>query len=147
MSLAVAQRRERDAGTAQENHGDQCLCGMKAEGTMADHPDLAIESFDRPVRDLPLERASDTCPVIPQSFSESFEGLQPRSTRPSVPVLELALGDVDVPSRENRLKSFLEEIASVQGRIRPLNCGELLIVTSSEVPRIFQERPPAPLHG
>ena len=97
-----------NAAAAQEDHRDQRLRRVKAEGPSCDYSNLPVESLDATVVEAVPDVLEDTIAVLADSPGELDEGREPRAAGPGEPLVEFLAGELDRGKVEDPRERLLE---------------------------------------
>lgn len=126
-------RCESDAATAQEQHADEGLGGMKPEGASGDHAELGVEALDAAVGGARVKVSDDVFLVFADGGRGGDEGLELGAAGPGKPGVELAFGMLSGGQVEDVAQRLVKQIGSVERGVVSLNIRELEMLVEGEL--------------
>src|SRR3954452_11489492 len=84
-----ARQRDRDAGAAEVDEGDEGCGGVEAEAAVADQADAAVEALEAAVGEPEADGGEDAGAVATDRARELDERDQPRPRRPGEPAIQV----------------------------------------------------------
>src|SRR3977135_168934 len=114
---------------------------VKSVGTSSDGARFAVEAFGAAVRKTGGDVGDDPLRVFPDRAGDALEGREPRTSRPSDPLVELDACEPLVSAVENADQGILEQVGSVQALVVSLQQREPVRVEQRQVPEALEQRP------
>jgi hypothetical protein len=130
---------EGDSAATEEEHRDQRLGRMEAEGPAGDHAQTVVEAFDDAIGEAVADVSKDSVAMLTHSAGETDEGAQPRSRGPGEPLAKRALGSFGLTVIEGLGERLLEQVGTVERTVRSFDLLELLAFAVGEIPGILQQ--------
>ena len=116
---------ERDGAAAEEEHRDQGLRGMEAEGATGDHSQTIVEAFDDAIGEAVADVGEDPVAVFADGAGEAHEGLEAGTRGPGQPLAQRALGSFWLAVIEDLGERLFEQIGSIERTVGALDQGFL----------------------
>ena len=136
-----------DSAAAEEQHGDEGLWAVEAEGAPGDHAQAIVEPFDDAVGETVADVGEDAVTMLADGASGADEGAQPRSRCPGEPLAQSPLGALGLDVVERPGERFFEQVGAVEGAVVSLDLAQLLPLAPREIPGIAEKREATALQG
>src|SRR5262245_15404317 len=114
---------------------------VKAVGATRDRASLAVEALGPPVRESRGDVGDDALRVLADRDRDALEGVEPRTSRPADPLVELDPGQPLISAVENADQGILEQVGSVEALVVALQLREPRRVEQRQVPEALEQAP------
>ena len=135
-------RVHRHAAAAQEEHADQGVGAMEAEGPIDDHSQLVVEALDDTVGEPGFDVGENIVLVLSNGLGGRDERFEPGARGPGEPSIQFPLGVVEGGLFEDGGEGLLEQVGAVEGGVVLLDRGELIPLLGAEVPGVLEQGVP-----